>query len=137
LYAAAIQVIEICRRHHFQSGRIEQVHAAIYEAFGDDDCGTPNNMAAIVAALLLGGGDFEKVITYTVMGGLDSDSTGATAGSIAGAMLGAMRLPDKWIKPLRDTFYGQIIGYHPIAVSECARRSLEIARTALRSSCEG
>ena len=137
LYAAAIQVVEICRRHHFQSDRIEQVHAAIYEAFGDDDCGTPNNMAVIVSALLIGGGDFEKVITYTVMGGFDSDSTGATAGSIAGAMLGAKRLPDKWIKPLRDTFFGQIIGYHPIAVSECARRSVEIAKTVLRSSCEG
>ena len=46
----------------------------------------------------------------------------------AGAMLGAKRLPAKWIAPLRDTFYGQIIGYHPIAVSECARRSLEIAK---------
>jgi hypothetical protein len=50
------------------------------------------------------------------------------------AMLGAKRLPDKWIKPLRDTFFGQIIGYHPIAVSECARHSVEIAKTVLKSS---
>jgi hypothetical protein len=133
LYAAAKQVIGICRRYHFESDHIEQAHAAIYDTFGDDDCGTLNNMAVIVAALLMGGGDFEKVITYTVMGGFDSDSTGATAGSIAGAMLGAERLPDEWIKPLRDTFYGQIIGYHPIAISECARRSLEIAKTVRQS----
>jgi hypothetical protein len=26
------------------------------------------------------------------------------------------------------TFQGQIIGYHPVAVSECAKRSLEIAK---------
>jgi len=133
LYKAGKEVIEICRRHGFQSDRIEKVHAAIYDEFGDDDCGTPNNMAVIVSALLLAGGDFERAITYTVMGGFDSDSTAATAGSIAGAMLGAKRLPDKWIAPLRDTFYGQIIGYHPIAVSECARRSLEIAKTVLGS----
>jgi hypothetical protein len=134
LYAAAKQVIEICRQHGFESDRIEQVHAAIYETLGDDDCSTPCNMAVIVSALLMGGGDFEKVITYTVMGGFDSDSTAATAGSIAGAMLGASRLPGKWIAPLRDTFYGQIIGYHPIAVSECASRSLEIAEQVLQSS---
>ena len=79
----------------------------------------------------MGGGDLEKVITYTVMGGFDSDSTAATAGSIAGAMLGARRLPSKWIDPLNDTFYGQIMGYHPIAMSECARRSLGIAKTVL------
>jgi len=132
LSADVKKVIEICRRYGFQSDRIEQVHAALYETFGDDDCGTSNNVALVVSALLLGGGDFEKVITYTVMGGFDSDSTAATAGSIAGAMLGANRLPDKWIKPLRDTLYGQVMGYHPIAVSECARRSVEIAQAVLR-----
>ena len=127
LYAAIGQVIEICRRYQFRGECFEQVLQAIYETFGDDDCGTPNNMATIVAAVLLGDRDFEKVITFCVMGGFDSDSTAATAGSVAGAMLGAARLPEKWTRPLRDTLQGQIIGYHPIAVSECARRSLEIA----------
>ena len=35
--------------------------------------------------------NLEKVITLAVMGGWDSDGTGATAGSIIGAMLGAKR----------------------------------------------
>lgn len=131
LYAAAKQVIAICRRHQFQSDRIEEVHAAIYEVFGNDDMGTPNNMAMIVSALLMSGGDFEKVITYAVMGGFDSDCTAATAGSIAGAMLGARRLPDKWIRPLHDTLYAQIARYDPIAISELARRSVEIAQRVL------
>jgi hypothetical protein len=43
-------------------------------------------------------------------------------------MLGAKALPDKWITPLNDTLNSQIIGYHPIAISECARRSVEIAK---------
>ncbi len=63
---------------------------------------TINNAALTVAGLIYGGGDFERVITLTVMAGLDTDCTGATAGSVAGAMLGARRLPDKWIKPLGD-----------------------------------
>lgn len=131
LAAAVSTVIDICRRHGFRSDAIEQVHAAIYATFGDDHNGTPNNMALVVSGLLMGDGDFEKVITYTVMGGWDCDSTAATAGSIAGAMLGARRLPEKWITPLRDTLRGQVVGYDPIAVSECARRSLEIAELVL------
>jgi hypothetical protein len=131
LYDAAKTVIGICQQHGFRSDRIDSVHEAIYQALGDDHNATPNNMALVVSALLLGGGDFEKVITYTVMGGWDSDSTAATSGSIAGAMLGAKRLPDKWTVPLRDTLYGQVAGYHPIAVSELARRSVGIAKSVL------
>ena len=132
LYAAAKKVIEICRQHQHCHDGIEKVHAAIYETFGDDHNGTPNNMALVVSGLLMGGHDFEKVIAYTVMGGFDSDSTAATAGSIAGAMLGAKRLPEKWIKPLNDTIYCALPGYHPIAVSELARRSVEIAGKVLK-----
>ncbi len=127
IYAAARKTIDICKQYRFQPERIDQVHEAIYAALGGGDCSTPSNMAVILAGLLMGGRDFEKVITFTVMGGLDCDSTAATAGSIAGAMLGARRLPDKWIKPLRDTLYGQVVGYQPIAISECARRSVDIA----------
>lgn len=128
LAAAVRTVIDICRKHQTS---IDDTHAAIYAAFGDDHNGTPNNMALVVSGLLLGGDDFEKVITYTVMGGWDCDSTAATSGSIAGAMLGAQRLPDRWISPLRDTLHGQVVGYHPIAISECARRSVAIAEQVL------
>lgn len=53
------------------------------------------------------------------------------AGSIVGAMLGAKALPRKWIDPLHDTLNSQIIDYHPIAISECAQRSLAIAKKVL------
>lgn len=36
-------------------------------------------------------------------------------------------MPEKWTAPLNDTLYSFIPGYHPIAISECARRSVEIA----------
>lgn len=138
LYEAVRTVLAICRQHELRPDRIDDVHTAIYETFGDDHNGTPNNMALVVSGLLMGGRDFEKVITYTVMGGWDSDSTAATSGSIAGAMLGAERLPEKWIKPLNDTIYCSLPGYHPIAVSELARRSVAIARDVLdRAEGEG
>ena len=89
---------------------------------------TNHNAALVIAALLLGRHDFEKIITLAVMGGWDSDCNGATAGSIAGAMLGKEKLPTKWTAPLHDTLNSQIINYHPIPITECARRSLEITK---------
>jgi hypothetical protein len=43
-------------------------------------------------------------------------------------MTGARNVPQHWTARLSDTLNSEIIGYHPIAISECARRALEIAR---------
>ena len=48
--------------------------------------------------LLYGGGDYGKSMAISVMGGWGTDCNGATTGSILGVILGARRLPDKWIK---------------------------------------
>jgi hypothetical protein len=128
LAAEIRKMIAICRKHGFDPKRILDVQEENIRVFSGDDCSTVANVAAIVSSLLMGGNDFGNVIRFTVMAGLDCDSTAATSGSIAGAMLGAKRLPTKWIKPLNDTVYGNIVGYHPIAISECARRSLEICK---------
>ncbi|MBM4032258.1 MAG: ADP-ribosylglycohydrolase family protein [Planctomycetes bacterium] len=128
LAAAIRKMIQICRKHGLRPERILDVQEENIAVFSGHDCSTFSNVAAIVSSLLMGGGDFGNAIRFTVMAGLDSDSTAATSGSIAGAMLGARRLPAKWIKPLNDTVHGNIVGYQPIAISECARRSLEICR---------
>jgi ADP-ribosylglycohydrolase len=129
LYVEMRQVIDICKKHGCDHRKFEAVHEEIYALLGHYHAvHTNNNAALVVAALLLGGHDFQKVITIAVMGGWDSDCTGATAGSIAGAMLGAKRLPAKWTGRLNDKLLSQVDGYHPIAISECARRSAEIAR---------
>lgn len=36
-----------------------------------------------------------------------------------GASLGAKQIPEHWIKPLNDKLYSAVIGFHPIAISEC------------------
>jgi ADP-ribosylglycohydrolase len=129
LHVEMEQVIEICRRHQFSHAAFEKVFDEIYALLGHyHPVHTNNNAALVVAALLLGQGDFEKVITLAVMGGWDSDCNGATAGSIFGAMHGAGSIPARWKDPLRDTLYSRIFDYHPIPISECARRSLGIAR---------
>lgn len=123
------QVIEICRKHNFSAAAFENVLDDIWALLGHYSAvHTNNNAALVVAALLLGGHDYEKVITIAVMGGWDTDCNGATAGSIFGAMHGAGAIPAKWKDPLHDTLYSRIFDYHPITISECARRSVEIAR---------
>lgn len=132
LHAEMLDVIELCRQNNFDASRFESVLDGIDARLGHyHPVHTNNNAALVVAAILLGGHDLEKVITIAVMGGWDTDCNGATAGSICGAMIGAKRLPSRWIDPLNDTLNSQIPDYHPIAISECARRSTQIAQRVL------
>ena len=57
---------------------------------------TINNAALVAAALIHGRGDFTASIAGAVAGGWDTDSAGATVGSIAGGLLGASRIPAGW-----------------------------------------
>ncbi|KQO14740.1 ADP-ribosylglycohydrolase family protein [Paenibacillus sp. Leaf72] len=101
----------------------------IWEAFSHYDAVHTNNNAALVAAALVyAGDDFEKAVTTAVYGGMDTDCNGATVGSIMGAKLGAAALPKSWIDPLNDTLYAELSGFHPIAISEVARRSYNVFR---------
>jgi len=88
---------------------------------------TLNNAALTVAGLLYGNGNYGKTIALTVMGGVDTDCTGATAGSIFGAMAGAKRLPRKWTRPLGDGAESYIIGRRRWRSSDVARRFCRIA----------
>ncbi len=88
---------------------------------------TLNNAALTVAGLLYGKGDYQKTIALTVMGGVDTDCTGATAGSIFGAMVGAKRLPRKWTRPLGDRAESYLIGRRAWRSSDVARRFCAIA----------
>ena len=51
---------------------------------------------------LLYGTDFADAICKAVNCGWDTDCTGATVGAMLGIILGAQRLPEKWVAPLRD-----------------------------------
>jgi ADP-ribosylglycohydrolase len=60
------------------------------------------------------------------MGGWDTDCNGATVGSVVGAICGGKNAPRHWVGRLNDTLKSLIVDYDPIAINECARRSLEI-----------
>jgi ADP-ribosylglycohydrolase len=84
-----------------------------------------NNAALVAAALIYGNGEFGRSICNVVMGGWDTDSNGATVGSVAGTMLG--RVPDQWVDPLHDTIRSSMKGFDRSSISRLAERTVRIA----------
>lgn len=86
---------------------------------------TNNNLAVVLIAMLYGWPDYEKVATIAVMQGWDTDCNGATAGSIAGAALGAKAMPEKWIKPLGGKLDTAVFGFMQPKIEELAQRTMK------------
>lgn len=84
------------------------------------------NACLLTAGLLWGEGDFTRTVTLTVQGGCDTDSNGATAGSIAGIRTGAASIPSHWTDPLRDRLHSAVTGYDGSRISDLARRTLDL-----------
>ena len=89
---------------------------------------TINNAAVVSAAILWGEGDFARTVGYAVESGLDTDCTGATAGSVFGALHGTAALPDNFVQPLEDTIHSAIFGYEGSSISDLAARTVALAK---------
>ncbi len=87
---------------------------------------TVPNAAVLTAGLLYGEGDFTRTIALTVRGGLDTDSNGATAGSVAGVLTGADAIPSQWKDPLEDTVRSAVFGFDGARITELADRTLRL-----------
>ncbi|MCG5218185.1 ADP-ribosylglycohydrolase family protein [Streptosporangium sp. KLBMP 9127] len=104
----------------------ERVIDALHERHGELHwVHTINNAALIAATLVHGDGDFTAVIAGAVAGGWDTDSAGATAGSVAGALLGAAGLPTSW--SMENRLASSITGFDGIGLDALARRTMEIS----------
>jgi ADP-ribosylglycohydrolase len=93
-----------------------------------------NNACLIMAGLLWGEGDFAATVGLTVQGAWDTDSNAATAGSVAGTVLGADQLPRHFISPLEDRTRSAVFGYDNSRISDLASRTLALAEASLESS---
>lgn len=91
---------------------------------------TINNAAHIAAALLWGGGDFVKTISLVVHLGCDTDSAGATAGSVFGAMYGVDAIPGRLAEPLNDCVRSAIRGFDRTTISQLVDRTHALATSA-------
>ncbi|MFF7199841.1 ADP-ribosylglycohydrolase family protein [Streptomyces sp. NPDC008141] len=88
------------------------------------------NAAVITAGLLYGAGDFTGTVALTVRGGLDTDSNGATAGSVVGVLCGAAAIPAQWTRPLEDRVRSAVFGFDGSRISELAERTVRLTATA-------
>ncbi|MFE7977559.1 ADP-ribosylglycohydrolase family protein [Streptomyces shenzhenensis] len=79
------------------------------------------NTALVAAALTHADGDFTGSICRAVSGGWDTDSNGATAGSIAGLLAGTpAALPDRWTAPLKNRLATSVTGFDGIGFDALA-----------------
>ncbi|NED13571.1 ADP-ribosylglycohydrolase family protein, partial [Streptomyces sp. SID9124] len=70
------------------------------------------NAALLAAALTHADGDFTGSICKAVSGGWDTDSNGATAGSLAGLLAGRPdALPERWTTPLKNRLATSVPGF--------------------------
>lgn len=88
---------------------------------------TINNAAGIAAALLWGDGDLSRSVGPVVALGWDTDSAGATVGSVLGAMHGTRVVPEALTAPFNDTLRSAIRDYDGSSITTLARRTLALA----------
>lgn len=80
------------------------------------------NTALIAAALTHGDGDFTGSICRAVSGGWDTDSNGATTGSIAALLAGSPdALPDRWTTPLKNQLTTSVADFNGTGFDDLAR----------------
>ncbi|WP_086802894.1 ADP-ribosylglycohydrolase family protein [Streptomyces caniscabiei] len=79
----------------------------------------------LTAALTHADGDYTASICRAVSGGWDTDSNGATAGSIAGLLAGSPdALPDRWTAPLKNRLATSIADFNGIGFDTLAHLTL-------------
>ncbi|MEJ8647476.1 ADP-ribosylglycohydrolase family protein [Streptomyces sp. MS1.AVA.3] len=89
------------------------------------------NAALLAAALTHADGDFTGSICRAVSGGWDTDSNGATAGSLAGLLAGSPEaLPARWTAPLRNRLATSVGGLDGIGFDALAARTAALSAPA-------
>ncbi|MFE7750863.1 ADP-ribosylglycohydrolase family protein [Streptomyces sp. NPDC057428] len=87
------------------------------------------NAALLAAALTHADGDFAGSVCRAVSGGWDTDSNGATAGSLAGLLAGrADALPDRWTAPLKNRLATSVTGFGSIGFDTLAELTYKEVR---------
>ncbi|MET7859038.1 ADP-ribosylglycohydrolase family protein [Streptomyces sp. NPDC005318] len=86
------------------------------------------NAALLAAALTHADGDFSGSICRAVSGGWDTDSNGATAGSLAGLLAGRPdALPERWTAPLKNRLATSVPGFDSIGFDALAELTYQEA----------
>lgn len=118
-------------REWYESGMSgEEAVDRLHERWDEDDMydwvHTLSNAEVITMALCWSGGDFADGITRAVAAGFDTDSHGATIGSILGTFHGAEALPELFVDPLDDTVETSLPGRGRESISKLAEETYDV-----------
>jgi ADP-ribosylglycohydrolase len=112
----------------------EAAREAVNQRFaGMNDVHTNNNACLVIFALILGHGDFTESISQVVAMGLDNDCTGATTGSIVGAIVGKSGIDDHWTNRFHDSVRTYIKGAAELSISDVISRFIALVNKQERS----
>ncbi|KOG35744.1 ADP-ribosylglycohydrolase family protein [Streptomyces resistomycificus] len=101
LARAVAHAVRLARTHDDFDTVVDELHAT--HARTHHWVHAVPNTALIAAALTHADGDFTGSVCRAVSGGWDTDSNGATAGSVAALLTdGPAALPDRWTAPLKN-----------------------------------
>lgn len=130
LAAAIASGREIARTHPDAEDALDELHAR----WGHLHWVHVVNNAAVIAWALQAGAadargtaapiDFSGAITRAVSAGWDTDSVGATVGSIAGGLLGTAGIDAVWTAPLRDSYRTTVPGHSDLTFSDLTDATL-------------
>ncbi|MFF3287579.1 ADP-ribosylglycohydrolase family protein [Streptomyces sp. NPDC003023] len=125
-YASAVRLgIEAARTHADFADAVDSIHRA-YDGY--HWVHVLPNAALLVAALTHADGDFTGSVCRAVSGGLDTDSNGATAGSLAGLLAGhPSALPDRWTAPLKNRLATSVAGFDGVGFDTLAHLTFKEA----------
>ncbi|MGW6457221.1 ADP-ribosylglycohydrolase family protein [Streptomyces sp. NPDC055078] len=114
-------------RHGIETARAERDFATVVDllhtAYGHYHwVHAVPNAALLAAALTHADGDFSGSVCRAVSGGWDTDSNGATAGSIAGLLAGSPdAVPDRWTTPLKNRLATSVADFDGVGFDTLAR----------------
>lgn len=85
-----------------------------------------NNAAVIAFALGAGGGDLGRSISIAVTAGWDTDSAGATVGSVVGGLIGGDAVDPRWSGPIDGRIATSLPGPAEHRVDDLVERTLRL-----------
>ena len=85
------------------------------------------NNAALICVGLLWGEDFASSVGITIEGGRDTDSNGATVGSVFGALHGFGAIPDSLVGKTHVRVRSAVRDFDRVELSDLANRTLRLA----------
>ncbi|MGW4275299.1 ADP-ribosylglycohydrolase family protein [Streptomyces seoulensis] len=120
LARAVRHAVELAAVHEDFDTVVDELHAT-YSAAYHWVHAVPNT-ALIAAALTHANGDFSASVCRAVSGGWDTDSNGATAGSVAAALAGSpAALPERWTAPLKNRLATSVGDFDGVGFDALAR----------------